>query len=36
LRSSVETFAEVELVGELTLKGIARPVAAWNLVRNRE
>jgi len=36
VRSSVETVAEVELVGELTLKGIARPVAAWNLVRNRE
>lgn len=35
LLSAVEDLVEVEPVGDLTLKGFARPVAAWNILRLR-
>jgi hypothetical protein len=33
--ASVEELVEVEPVGELSLKGLLRPVAAFNLMRLR-
>ena len=34
--AAVEDFVEAEAVGELTLKGLARPVATFNVLRLRE
>jgi len=36
VRASVEELADVESVGELTLRGLLKPVAAFNLVGLRE
>jgi class 3 adenylate cyclase len=36
LYAAVETLVEVEPVGELTLKGFAKPVTAFNVLRARE
>ena len=35
LSAAVETLVDVEPVGELTLKGFAKPVTAFNIVRSR-